>query len=294
MELKLGIAQINPTLGNLDRNVEIFRETVKDAVSRGTELLVFPELGLTGYFLKDMVPSVAQRLDSKLIQEIRRASRKVSIVVGMVEESPDYFFYNSVLYVEKGEILHVHRKVYLPTYGIFDEERYLSRGRQVRAFDTRFGRMAMLVCEDAWHPSTAYIASQAGAQILLIPASSPGRGVQKRAKKKLGISETWENMVRFYAGLFLQFCVFVNRVGYEDGINFWGGSEVISPSGKQIIKAPYFDEAFLEATLDLSEVRRARVASPILGDEDINLTIQELLYLRRVYEDGHEGNDADG
>jgi len=294
MELKLGIAQINPTLGNLDRNVEIFRETVKDAVSRGTELLVFPELGLTGYFLKDMVPSVAQRLDSKLVQEIRRASRKVSMVVGMVEESPDYFFYNSVLYVEKGEILHVHRKVYLPTYGIFDEERYLSRGRQVRAFDTQFGRMAMLVCEDAWHPSTAYIASQAGAQVLLIPASSPGRGVQRRPKKKLAISETWENMVRFYASLFLQFCVFVNRVGYEDGINFWGGSEVISPSGRQIIKAPYFDEALLEAELDLSEVRRERVASPLLGDEDLNLTIQELLYLRRVHEDNRGEDDADG
>ncbi len=160
MELNLGIAQISPTLGNLDRNMEIFRKEVKEAVGRGTDLLVFPELGLTGYFLKDMVPSVAQRLDSKLVREIRRASRKVSLVVGLVEESPDFFFYNSVLYVEKGEILHVHRKVYLPTYGIFDEERYLSRGTKIRAFDTRFGRVAMLVCEDAWHPSAVYVASQ--------------------------------------------------------------------------------------------------------------------------------------
>ncbi|MFQ5913379.1 MAG: nitrilase-related carbon-nitrogen hydrolase [Nitrospinota bacterium] len=286
----MAIAQINPTLGNLDRNVEIFRKAAKEAVDRGSDLLVFPELGLTGYFLKDMVPSVAQPLDSKLVQEVRRASRKISIVVGLVEESPDYFFYNSVLYVEKGEIVHVHRKVYLPTYGIFDEERYLSRGTKVRAFDTRFGRMAMLVCEDAWHPSTVYIASQAGAQILLLPASSPGRGVQKG--KKLAISETWESMVRVYASLFMQFCVFVNRVGYEDGINFWGGSEVVSPVGKQVVKAPYFEEAFVEAKLDLAEVRRARVASPLLGDEDLNLTIQELLNLRRLRENGHTENDA--
>lgn len=290
MKLKLGIAQINPTLGNLDQNVEIFRKTVKEATDNGTELLVFPELGLTGYFLKDMVPTVAQRLDSRLVREIRRASKKLSLVVGMVEESPEHFFYNSVLYIEKGDILHIHRKVYLPTYGIFDEERYLSRGTQVRAFGTRFGRMAMLVCEDAWHPSTVYLASQAGSQILLIPASSPGRGVQKGAK--LQISETWESMVRVYATLFMQFCVFVNRVGYEDGINFWGGSEVVNPSGKRILKGPYLDEALIETTLDLEEVRRARVASPILGDEDMNLTIQELLYQRGLRENGQpvEGN----
>ena len=290
MKLKLGIAQINPTLGNLDQNVEIFRKTVKEATDNGTELLVFPELGLTGYFLKDMVPTVAQRLDSRLVREIRRASKKLSLVVGMVEESPEHFFYNSVLYIEMGDILHVHRKVYLPTYGIFDEERYLSRGTQVRAFGTRFGRMAMLVCEDAWHPSTVYLASQAGSQILLIPASSPGRGVQKGAK--LQISETWESMVRVYATLFMQFCVFVNRVGYEDGINFWGGSEVVNPSGKRILKGPYLDEALIETTLDLEEVRRARVASPILGDEDMNLTIQELLYQRGLRENGQpvEGN----
>jgi len=291
MELKLGAAQINPTLGNLDRNVEIFRQSVKDATERGIDLLVFPELGLTGYFLKDMVPAVAQRLDSKLVKEIRRASRKLSIVVGLVEESPEHFFYNSVLYVEKGEILHVHRKVYLPTYGIFDEERYLSRGSKVRAFDTRFGRVAMLVCEDAWHPSTVYLASQAGSQILLLPASSPGRGVRKG--KKLDISDTWESMIRVYASLFMQFCVFVNRVGYEDGINFWGGSEVVSPAGRQVAKAPYFDEAILEADLDMAEVRRARVASPLLGDEDLNLTIQELLHLRRTRENGGpEDEDA--
>ncbi|MFQ5693247.1 MAG: nitrilase-related carbon-nitrogen hydrolase [Nitrospinota bacterium] len=292
MKINLGIAQVNPTLGNLDRNVEIFRETVKKAVGAGVDLLVFPELGLTGYFLKDMVPSVAQRLDSKLVREIRRASRKLSIVVGMVEESPEYFFYNSVLYLEKGEVVHVHRKAYLPTYGMFDEERYLSRGTKIRAFDTRFGRVAMLVCEDAWHPSTVYIASQAGAQILILPASSPGRGVQKG--KALGISETWEGMICVYASLFMQFCVFVNRVGYEDGINFWGGSEVVGPTGRQIVKAPYFEEAFVQAKLDLSEIRRARIASPILGDEDLNLTIQELLHLRRVRENGEaEAEDAD-
>ena len=149
----------------------------------------------------------------------------------------------------------------------------------------------MLVCEDAWHPSTVYLASQAGSQILLLPASSPGRGVRKG--KKLDISDTWETMVRVYASLFMQYCVFVNRVGYEDGINFWGGSEVVSPAGRQVAKAPYFDEAILEADLDMAEVRRARVASPLLGDEDLNLTIQELLHLRRTRENGDpEDEDA--
>ena len=99
-------------------------------------------------------------------------------------------------------------------------------------------------------------------------------------------------MVKVYATLFMQFCVFVNRVGYEDGINFWGGSEVVNPSGKRILKGPYLDDALVETTLNLEEVRRARVTSPILGDEDLNLTIQELLYQQNLREHGRptEGN----
>ncbi len=282
MKVRVGLSQISPTLGDLDRNIEIFRKAVAQAQEKGLELLIFPELGLTGYFLKDMVPAVAQLRSSRLLKEMKAISQKLSLVVGLVEESRDHCFYNSAFYLEGGEILHIHRKLYLPTYGMFDEQRYLARGKKVRAFETRFGRACMLICEDAWHPSTVYVASQDGAELLFIPSSSPGRGVE--GGHDLAITRTWEGMNRIYALLFSQFCFFVNRVGYEDGVSFWGGSEVVDPKGEVQAKGPYFDEAFVEAEIDLQEVRRARISSPTLRDEDLGLTIRELQRIRKAQE----------
>lgn len=278
MKHRIALAQIYPRLGDLEWNFELFRQNIQEAVREKAQLIVFPELGLTGYFLRDMVSSAALKKNSRLMKEFLQLSKKISISLGFVEETDSVEFFNAGAYIEKGEILHIHRKVYLPTYGMFDEQRYFSRGKSIRSFKTQFGKLGMLICEDLWHPTSIQIAIQDGAKIILALSSSPGRGVGPN--EKLYSSKMWEEMNRFYAGLYGIYYVFVNRAGVEDGINFWGGSEVVSPKGEVIAKGPYFEEALLIAELDEGEIRRSRVTSPILRDENLDLVLYELQRIR--------------
>src|SRR5918912_2490868 len=155
--MRVGLAQIAPVLGDLEKNLDSHRRWSERAAEAGVDLLVFPELSLTGYFLKDPVPEVAIGLESTQMAEIRRLSRGMDVVCGLVLEEPDHRCFNVSLYLSKGEIVHLHRKVYLPTYGMFDEQRYFASGDRFRSFQTSHGRAGILVCEDIWHLSSAYI-----------------------------------------------------------------------------------------------------------------------------------------
>ena len=276
----IALAQINPALGDLERNLALHEKTAEEAIGRGARLLIFPELSLTGYFLKDIVSSVALPLTSPFLGRLRDLSRRIDLVVGFVEETPEHLFYNAALYLSMGEILHVHRKVYLPTYGIFDEQRYLAAGGRIRTFRATIGRCALLICEDMWHPSTAFVASLDGMDILICPSASPGRGGLEEGKT-FANARAWETINRAYAQLFTCYVLYANRVGYEDGACFWGGSEVIAPSGDTVAKAEYVSEAILVADIDHAEVRRARTANPLLRDERVDVTLRELERIKR-------------
>ncbi len=276
---KIALAQMAPSLGNLARNLALHEKLAREAASHGAGLVLFPELSLTGYFIKDLVPTVALRRDSPALAPLLALSRDVALVVGLAEEAPDHKFYNAAMYLEGGEIRYVHRKVYLPTYGIFDEQRYFAAGDQARAFDTALGRMAILICEDLWHPTLPYLAAHDGADLILCPSSSPGRGLG--ADGRFANAAAWETANRAYAGLLTVYLAFAGRVGYEDGACFWGGSEVIGPSGEPAAKAPYLDETLIAAELDPGELRRARIANPLLRDERLDLTLRELEALLR-------------
>jgi predicted amidohydrolase len=276
---KVALAQINPRLGDLGANLALYEEKIRLAAKQGADLVLFPELSLTGYFLRDMVPEVALKLSSPEIQRLKKLSREVSFVAGLVEEGPDYRFYNAAVFFDRGEARHVHRKVYLPTYGMFDEQRYFARGDRVRAFDTRFGRVAILICEDLWHPSTIYLAALDGAQAILCPSTSPLRGLTE-GQPQDDNARYWEALNRTYAETFGMFMIYGNRVGFEDGVGFWGGSEVVDPFGKRAAKANYYEEDFIVAEIALEAVRRKRTAAPLLRDEDIDLTINELMRIR--------------
>ena len=276
----IALAQINPALGDVERNLALHEKTAEEAIGRGARLLIFPELSLTGYFLKDIVSSIALPLTSPILGRLRDLSRRIDLVVGLVEETAEHLFYNVALYLSRGEIVHVHRKVYLPTYGIFDEQRYLAEGGRVRTFRSGIGRSAILICEDMWHPSTAYVASLEGMDVLISPAASPGRGGLEEGKT-FANARAWETINRAYAQLFTCYVFFVNRVGYEDGACFWGGSEVIAPSGETIAKAEFLSEALLVAEIDHAEIRRARTANPLLRDERVDVTLRELERVRR-------------
>ncbi|MFQ5848459.1 MAG: nitrilase-related carbon-nitrogen hydrolase [Candidatus Methylomirabilales bacterium] len=278
----VGIAQLSTVLGDLERNLALHDKILHEAEQQGVDLLLFPELSLTGYFLKDMVPSVALTPRDPRLDLVKRASRRMAIVLGLVEESSDHRFFNAAMYFEDGKLCHLHRKLYLPTYGLFDEQRYFAQGDRLRAFETRFGRMALTICEDLWHPATAYLAALDGAQVILCISASPGRGL--RPEGTFSNAAAWEHLNRAYAQLFTCFLCFCNRVGYEDGTCFWGGSEVIAPTGEALVKAPQLEEVLLRATIDRSEVRRERIANPLLRDERVDLTLRELKRITRQLE----------
>jgi predicted amidohydrolase len=279
VSIRIALAQINPRLGSLAANLALYEEAVHRGVGERADLLVFPELSLTGYFLRDTVPSVALSAKSAEMKALEQLSRELPFVAGLVEESADHRFFNSAIYFEDGEIRHVHRKVYLPTYGMFDEQRYFARGDRVRAFESKFGRLTLLICEDLWHPSTIYLAALDGAVAVLCPSASPLRGIVE-GQAQDDNARYWEMLNRTYAETYSLFMIYGNRCGFEDGVGFWGGSEIIDPFGQRLAKAKYYEEDFLIADVTLESVRRKRTMSPLLRDEDIDLTINELMRIR--------------
>ena len=273
MDFTAVLAQIKPKLGCVADNLAVIEGKIVKAREAGANLIAFPELALSGYFLKDLVPEVALRIDSPEIIRLLELSRGISIAVGFVEETDDYHFFNSALYLEDGAIRHLHRKVYLPTYGLFDEQRYLARGESFRAFDTKFGRFGMLICEDMWHLSASYILTMDGATTLICLSSSPSRGIEGDS---LGSASAWQKLVSTTA-LFLNCRVlYCNRVGFEDGVNFWGGSEYVAPSGESIVRGKLLEEDSVTARVDEGALRRERIFSPMIRDENLFVTMQEL------------------
>lgn len=268
------LAQIKPKLGDISTTMGTVVEAIQSAIRSGGDLVVFPELALTGYLLKDLVPEVAIPLDSPLLEPIRDLSRSIGIVIGLVEESPDHRFYNTAIHLEGGEIRHRHRKVYLPTYGLFDEQRYFARGDSFRAFDTAAGRIGILVCEDMWHLSAPWLLAMDGASTIVCLSSSPARGIDDPSG--LGSARSWQRLTSTVASFLTVRVVYVNRVGVEDGLTFWGGSEVIDPDGTVLFRAPLLDEELCAVHCRDDLFRRSRIASPILRDEDLLLTREEL------------------
>ncbi len=278
-KVKVALAQIRPKIGDLKFNLEKHIEMMEKAAKEGVKIIVFPELSLTGYNLQDLVFEVAQPLNGELITTLREKSRElnISVVAGFIEESPEYKYHIASVYIEEGEILHVHRKAYLPTYGMFEEQRYAARGNRIAAFNTKYGRFAILICEDMWHPSAAYVAVCDGAYVLLAVACSPSKGIYT---PKLASADIWENFIKTYSELYGVYVLFSNRVGTEDGLIFWGGSEIHSPSGN-ITKANYLKEQLLIGYIDFNEVRKSRINLPIFRDERLDLTIRELARIRQ-------------
>lgn len=274
--LEVGLAQISPVLGDVQRNLDLHLEAIDRARKQGVQLLCFPELSLTGYILQDLVPDVAMPAEetSPVMSELLSASRDLDILIGFVEEDRRHRYYIAAAYLSGGRILHIHRKVYLPTYGMFAEGRYLAPGNRFRAFDTGFGRVGVLICEDFWHMSSPYALWLDGADLLLLTSASPGRGLSPEAA--LGSSQSVELINQVYAMFLTNFVLHCNRVGFEDGLNFWGGSAIFGPDGKLVAQAPYFEEALLLATLDMGALRRVRIQLPLLRDERPDLLRSEL------------------
>lgn len=276
MKLTIALAQINTRLGDVQANLEKHLVWAEQARKDGADLVLFPELSLTGYVLQDLVPAVATLSEDEhpVFRQLLKASKKIDLVVGFVDEDPRHRFYIASAYLSRGRIVHIHHKIYLPTYGLFDEGRFFAPGDSARAFDTRFGRVGMLICEDFWHASPPYLLWLDGADLLLFSSASPGRGLNDQPKLE---SSAWvEHTNRAYAGLFTTFVAHANRTGFEDGLNYWGGSTVYDPNGELLAQAPYYEEALTLVEIDLNQLHRTRARLPLLRDERPQFVEREL------------------
>ena len=274
--LRIALAQIAPRLGDLEANLARHHELIAAARDRGAGLVVFPELGLTGYQLQDLAADVAMRAEDPRLGELAEAARGLSAVVSFVEESPDHRLFIAAALLEDGAVRHVHRKVFLPTYGLFDERRFFAPGDVVRATPSELGvGVGLAICEDFWHVSTPQLLAMDGAQLLINVSSSPGRDLASTNEVGLGTATSWRTLMRTYAQLTTSFVVFCNRVGVDESLSFWGGSEVIGPTGAAIFGAPMFEEGLYTADIDLGDVRRERITLPLLRDERPELVGRE-------------------
>jgi len=201
--------------------------------------------------------------------------RPVEPGVGFVERARDGRIYNSVAFLEDGRVLHVHRKVHLVTYGMFDEQREFAAGTSFVAFQSKLGRFGLMICEDVWHVSSGCQHFLDGVDAMLIPSCSPGRGVE-HGTRELGSERLWRTLLEAHGILFQTWVVYCNRVGWEDGVFFWGGSRVIDPFGVETARIDGFDAGSLQARITSDESRRARLATPLLRDSKPALLIEGL------------------
>jgi predicted amidohydrolase len=273
------MAQIAPKLGDVQHNLDLHLEQIEKARKAEADLIVFPELSLCGYFLRDMVPDVAIDREDPIIKTLISAAGEMSVVGGFVEQSRHHHYYNSAFFTETGKLAHVHRKAYLPTYGLFDEQRYFAAGNQIRAFDTeKFGRVGLLICEDFWHLSALAIMQAEEVDLLICVANSPARGI---SDGNIQTASTYAKLAETYAALLGAVVLVVNRVGFEDGLCFWGNSRTVGPDGTTMTEGPLLDEALTLVEIDPDSLRRQRLISPLARDERLLLLIEELKRIKR-------------
>ena len=280
--LRLAIAQLRPHKGAYEQNLcrvgALFREV--GSWPEPPELVVAPETTLTGYFLeggvRDLAVSADQLFDDLSRQHAEAGIPPLDIALGFYEVHGNRL-YNSGLYATLGGadagIRHIHRKIFLPTYGVFDEERFVEAGRSVQAFDTRWGRAAMLICEDAWHSFTPMLAALDGAQLIIVPSASPARGVvtsDDTAGRPVSLAR-WARLAQDISGEHGVYLALAQLVGFEGGKAFPGGSILAGPRGDILAQGPVFQEALIPAVLDFEEITRARADLPLLADLEMRL-----------------------
>ncbi|NUQ80958.1 MAG: acyltransferase [Bacteroidetes bacterium] len=264
--LRLALIQTDSRLCDLKSNTIAHRELARKAIESGANLVIFPELSLSGYQLMDATYDLAITPDSSLFDEFKPLSMFAPILTGAPERGADGQIFNSVFLIDNGEVRVVHRKRYLPTYNVFDESRFFSAGKEIQPADTRVGKLGILICEDSWHPTLAWLHAQQQADLLIIMAASPYRS--ELAVETLDIRSKWKAIAQSYAITLSLPVAVCNRVGSEDGILFWGGSAVYKAGGQQLAEAPLFEPTELVATLNTQDRNRERYSSTHFLDDD--------------------------
>ncbi len=298
--MKVAVCQTYPVLFDLEKNLRDIIGKIHQGKDQGADLIVFPELALTGYFVGQRYHELALRLDSREIQDLVWATKGTAAIVGFIEESPSMNFYNSALVAVDGEILYAYRKLNLPNYGVFEERKYFSHGKQVPVFKMNDFTIAVFVCNDLWHPSLPYLGVVQKADIFVTIFNSS----QGSMGTEFCNIESWEVINKFYSRVFGIYNVCANRVGEEawkenvsmravetaqlsaleseirvpqkETFRFWGGSEIVNPFGQRMAKAPLYEEADIYAEVSRDLLRQKRILLPYLRGDDPFFTHREL------------------
>ena len=284
--MKIALVQMSPRLGDVAANADRHLEFLEKARAEKADLVVFPELGLTGYNLKDLVPDVACDPErSPVFRKIIEASRGMSVVVGFVEERETQpgFFFNSAAFLAGGTVIAVHRKVFLPTFGMFEEGKFFAVGRDFRSFPAPAGRTGLLICRDFLQYGANYAHIADGADFIVVISAAPGRGVSGEAG--FDSSRMWELMgetVSFFSSAFVLYC---NRVGIEDGLSFAGGSFIFGPDGNRLARAADLDEEMLVCDVDPRLIRDVRRRQSFRRDDRPDVILRSLERTLRSHED---------
>lgn len=274
--LQVAIAQIDCVLGDVRANADKHIEYIERARTEGAELLLFPELSLTGYRLGADIIKVALGRNDPLITELAEAGRGMTVVLGLVEEGPAAQYYNSAVILRDGGVAFQHRKLNLPTYANLEEGKLFAQGSFVDVLrDGSNWTLATLICADLWNPALVHLAMVSGATLLLAPINSATDA------SEFSNGRSWNLAVNFYAMMYGMPVMMANRIGEEFGARYWGGSRILDPFGKVLAEAGD-EETLIHATLDYDDVRRARFALPTVRDSNINLVHREMGRLQAV------------
>ena len=312
--MKAVIYQTCPILFDLRANLDDIVKKIHEGREQGAQLIVFPELALTGYFVGQRYHELALRLDSKEIQELVSATKGTAAVVGFIEESPSMNFYNSALVAADGEILFAYRKLNLPNYGVFEERKFFSPGKQIPVFKLHGFTIAVFICNDLWHPSLPYLGVVQKADVFLTLFNSS----QGSMGTEFSNIESWEVINKFYSRIFGIYNICANRVGEEawkenvsmlavetaqigtseavtrppqkETFKFWGGSEIVNPFGQQIAKASLYEQDEISGEISRDLLRQKRILLPYLRNDDPYFTHRELQ--RILYDKGSKAPDS--
>ena len=281
--MRITLAQTESVLGEIDENLERAHEIIRAAGREHSDVVVFPELFLTGYNLGRVDKDVTLSTHDKRLLALGTIAPETDVLIGLYEDGLGVHNYNAAAYYDADKLVHAHRKLYLPTYDVFEERKFFSPGQTLRAFDTRQGRVATLICNDAWQPHLAFLAVQDGARVLFVPTSSS----QSRFPEQYDSQTYWRDITVFYARMFQSFVVFCNRVGDEaEHLRFWGGSHIVDPWGRVVCELPDQEEAIVTCEIDLAMVRKRRREVPLVREARLGLLAREATRL------AEEGGDA--
>lgn len=270
--LKVGIAQIESVLGDTSANLQKHLAMVESARAQGIDVLLFPEMSLTGHNAGPDTLRLAMTRDDEMVREIARASGPMCTIFGLIEEAVAAQFYNTAIAVRDGGLVFLHRKVNLATYGKLEDGKHFAAGRYVETFEMgpRW-RAGVLICADLWNPALVHIAAVHGATVLFAPISSAVEAVGAEFDNPGG----WAVNLQFYAMTYGLPVVMANRVGTEGELSFWGGSRILDAFGKTLAQAGKGEE-LIAAEIDYERVRLARYLLPTLRDSNLGLIDREI------------------